>query len=189
MKKKYLSILIIMLFACLSIYAAASNSIGIRFDYSLQQVDIKKEGSSSVRGYSDYGYGSGVFYNHVFDNNVVVGAESCFNFYSYKDYGYKADKYFTCNVMVKGGYRFATGNFGYSILSLSAGFDYRHYDEMQGHFPAFGADLAIYFPSIGNVNLGLGTQVQMVFQNAPNDTYGKDNILTFRFYIAASSLI
>ena len=189
MKKKYLSILIILLFASLSLYAAASNSIGIRFDYSLQQVDVKREGTDTKKGYSDYGYGSGIFFNHTFNNNIVVGAETCFNFYSYKDYGFTTDKYFTFDVMLKGGYRFATGNFGYSILSVSAGLDYRHYDEMKGHFPVIGADLAIYFPRLDTISLGLGTQVQMVFQNVPNDSYGKENILAFRFYIAASSLI
>ena len=72
MKKKYLSILIVLLFASLSLYAAASNSIGIRFDYSLQQVDVKKEGAETKKGYSDYGYGSGIFFNHTFNNNVRV---------------------------------------------------------------------------------------------------------------------
>ena len=188
MYKKCLLILFVLASVCFCLFAESKNVIGIRFDYSLQKVDVKKTPSGAVRAFSDSGYGAGVFYNHSFDNNLVVGADAGVNFYSYEKSGFSRTL-FTLDVLGKFGYRFELGNIGYSVVAITAGMDYRQYDSKKGCFPVAGLDALFSFDVAEKLSIGLDTQAQIVIQGIPKDTYGTEKNPVFNFSAVVSYAI
>jgi len=182
MSKKCISILVLLTITCCCLFASES-ILGIRFDYSLQKVDIKKTATGAERGFSDYGIGGGISVSHVFKSKLVVGAEICLNMYSYAKSGYDGTYYFTLDFMLKGGYKVYLNKLSITTSAIAV-FDYRHFGEKKGSFPGVGLEALVSYALDDKFDLGLGTQFQMVFNKAKNDSYGGENNMAIRVYIA-----
>ena len=188
MHKNILLSLIILASVCFCLYAESENAIGVRFDYSLQQNDVKKTSSETVRAFSDYGVGGGFFYNQTFDNNMVLGADFGINFYSYEKSGFPGT-YLTLDFLVKCGYRFSIGNKWSSVVALTAGLDFRKYGQKKGFFTVIGLDALCSYAVSDSIDVGLGSQAQLVFHGIVNDQYGVEKTPVFNFYAALTCKI